>query len=126
LRANAESWAPTSDETLEAHFLMEAAAVAVEEASKDRALVMRLAQDAANLTAQLTEWRRLTDPSVLHVSLLRGLPAKLPREVFLHLAGDEPGGWVCGKCGTDRTKAACPKGHNAALTGECPMVGAAA
>lgn len=30
-------------------------------------------------------------------------------------------GWVCGKCGTDRTKAACPKGHSAALTGDCPM-----
>jgi hypothetical protein len=35
-------------------------------------------------------------------------------------------GWVCGKCGTDRTKAACPKGHSAALTGDCPMVGRAA
>lgn len=32
-------------------------------------------------------------------------------------------GWVCAKCGTDRTKAACPKGHSAALTGDCPMVG---
>ena len=126
LRANIVSWAPTSDKTLEAHFLMEAAAVAVEYASRDRALVMRLVQDAANLTAQLSEWRRLTDPTVLHVSLLRGFPAKLPRDVFLHLAGDEPGGWVCSKCGTDRTKTACPKGHNAALPGECPMVGAAA
>ena len=37
-----------------------------------------------------------------------------------------PTGWTCVKCGTDRTKAACPKGHSAALTGECPMVGAAA
>jgi hypothetical protein len=35
-------------------------------------------------------------------------------------------GWKCGKCGTDRTKAACPKGHGAALTGECPMVAVAA
>jgi hypothetical protein len=35
-------------------------------------------------------------------------------------------GWLCSKCGTDRTKAACPKGHTAALTGECPMVGTAA
>lgn len=37
-----------------------------------------------------------------------------------------PTGWTCAKCGTDRTKAACPKGHNAAMTGECPMVGKAA
>jgi len=35
-------------------------------------------------------------------------------------------GWLCSKCGTDRTKAACPKGHSAALTGECPMAGTAA
>ena len=35
-------------------------------------------------------------------------------------------GWLCSKCGTDRTKAECPKGHSAALTGECPMVGTAA
>lgn len=34
-----------------------------------------------------------------------------------------PRGWVCSKCQTDRTKAACPNGHSAALTGDCPMVG---
>lgn len=31
------------------------------------------------------------------------------------------GGWVCNKCGTDRTKAGCPLGHMAALEGKCPM-----
>ena len=35
---------------------------------------------------------------------------------------DEPQGWVCSKCGTDRTKAACPNGYYAGVTGECPMV----
>lgn len=34
-------------------------------------------------------------------------------------------GWVCHKCGTDRTKAVCPKGHMAAATGDCPMSGVA-
>ena len=34
-------------------------------------------------------------------------------------------GWVCPQCGTDRLKAACPKGLNAALTGHCPMIGKA-
>lgn len=29
---------------------------------------------------------------------------------------------MCPKCGVDRLKAACPKGHSAALTGDCPMV----
>lgn len=42
------------------------------------------------------------------------------------LHAERPTGWFCSKCGTDRTKAACPKGHSAALTGECPMVGTAA
>lgn len=31
--------------------------------------------------------------------------------------------WVCSECGTNRMKAVCPKGHSAALTGDCPMVG---
>ena len=34
-------------------------------------------------------------------------------------------GWLCVKCGTDRTKAPCPYGYSAALTGQCPMVGVA-
>lgn len=39
---------------------------------------------------ELAEWRKLRDPVVLHVSLLRGSPAKLDRNTFLHLAGTEP------------------------------------
>ena len=42
-----------------------------------------------------------------------------------HFGVEEPKGWVCSKCGIDRTKAVCPKGHTAALTGECPMIGVA-
>jgi hypothetical protein len=42
-----------------------------------------------------------------------------------HFGVEEPRGWVCPKCGIDRTKEACPKGYNAALTGQCPMVGVA-
>ena len=30
-------------------------------------------------------------------------------------------GWICPKCGVDRTKASCSSGHSAAITGECPM-----
>lgn len=30
-------------------------------------------------------------------------------------------GWVCSKCGTDRTQAACPQGHMAVVEGKCPM-----
>ncbi len=33
--------------------------------------------------------------------------------------------WRCSKCGTDRLKTACPHGHGAALTGQCPMLGIA-
>ena len=42
-----------------------------------------------------------------------------------HFGVEETKGWVCPKCGTDRTKAVCPKGHHAALTGDCPMIGVA-
>lgn len=34
---------------------------------------------------------------------------------------EESKGWVCNKCGTDRTKAECPLGHMAAIEGRCPM-----
>lgn len=34
-------------------------------------------------------------------------------------------GWVCSKCGIDRTKDVCPKGHMAAVTGDCPMIAVA-
>jgi hypothetical protein len=46
-------------------------------------------------------------------------------EIKEHFGIEEPKGWVCTKCGTDRTKAVCPKGHTAALTGECPMIATA-
>ena len=31
--------------------------------------------------------------------------------------------FICPKCGVDRLEEVCPKGHSAALTGDCPMVG---
>lgn len=34
-------------------------------------------------------------------------------------------GWVCPKCGIDRTKDQCPRGHMAAVTGDCPMIATA-
>lgn len=43
------------------------------------------------------------------------------RVIKKHFGVEEPKGWVCPKCGIDRTKAVCPKGHTAAITGECPM-----
>ena len=42
-----------------------------------------------------------------------------------HFGVEEPQGWVCPTCGTDRTQSACPRGHTAALTGDCPMYGVA-
>lgn len=42
---------------------------------------------SANEAAELAEWRKLRDPATLHVNLLRGVPAQLPREMYLHLGG---------------------------------------
>jgi predicted transposase YbfD/YdcC len=39
-----------------------------------------------------------------------------------HFGVEESLGWVCSKCGTDRTKAVCPLGNSAAIDGRCPMV----
>ncbi len=46
-------------------------------------------------------------------------------ELYKHFGVEEHTGWVCPRCGVDRTRAACPRGHTAALTGECPMIGVA-
>jgi len=42
-----------------------------------------------------------------------------------HFGIEERKGWVCPKCGVDRTRAVCPKGHTAAITGDCPMTATA-
>jgi len=39
-----------------------------------------------------------------------------------HFGVEENKGWICPKCGTDRTKAACPRGYSAAVDGSCPMI----
>lgn len=47
---------------------------------------------------------------------------QIARGIQQHFGVEESKGWVCSKCGIDRTKDVCPKGHMAAVTGECPMV----
>ena len=42
-----------------------------------------------------------------------------------HFGIEERKGWVCPKCGVDRTQDVCPKGHTAAVTGDCPMTATA-
>jgi len=46
-------------------------------------------------------------------------------DVLKHFGLEERKGWVCPKCGIDRTKDVCPKGHTAAITGDCPMTATA-
>jgi hypothetical protein len=45
--------------------------------------------------------------------------------IATHFGIPEARGWLCPSCGVDRSKEGCPKGHHAALTGHCPMVGVA-
>lgn len=57
---------------------------------------------------------------------LRTRPADLAvKDVKKHFGVEEFQGWVCPKCGVDRTKASCPQGHMAAVEGKCPMIGVA-
>lgn len=50
----------------------------------------KLAADAIErMSAELAQWRKLRDPAILHVNLLRGLPAQLTREQAMHLCGDD-------------------------------------
>lgn len=43
------------------------------------------------------------------------------RQVRQLLEDEKPQGWVCPKCGADRTKTACPLGFGATVDGRCPM-----
>lgn len=48
-----------------------------------------LADEVRRLRYQVAEWAKLGDPVTLHANLLRGIPCRLDRDTFLHLAGDE-------------------------------------
>ena len=47
------------------------------------------------------------------------------KKIKQHFGVEECRGWVCPKCGVDRTKDVCPQGHMAAVEGKCPMIGVA-
>ena len=57
---------------------------------------------------------------MLRDMISRGQGVELIKKHF-----EQQPGWVCPKCGVDRTKDVCPKGHTAAITGECPMIATA-
>jgi len=44
-------------------------------------------KNAADMLAADAQWEKLRDPAVLHVNLLRGLPARLSKAQLLHLLG---------------------------------------
>ena len=48
-------------------------------------------------------------------------PYKANDLIKQHFAVEEPKGWVCSKCGIDRTKNVCPLGFGATVDGRCPM-----
>jgi hypothetical protein len=62
---------------------------------------------------------RVLNP-MLRDMISRGQAVDLIRKNF-----EQRPGWVCPQCGVDRTKDVCPKGHTAAITGECPMTASA-
>jgi hypothetical protein len=42
-------------------------------------------------------------------------------DLLKHFGVEQSKGWVCSKCGVNRTCAVCPLGYTASLTGHCPM-----
>ena len=77
--------------------------------------------------------KRSTDLIAMHANQLRQFNFELNAKtadaaagiLLEHFGFKETKGWICPKCGIDRTKEVCPKGHMAATTGECPMIGVA-
>ena len=48
-------------------------------------------------------------------------PYKANDLIKQHFAVEKAKGWVCPKCGVDRTKNVCPQGFGATVDGRCPM-----
>jgi hypothetical protein len=48
-------------------------------------------------------------------------PYKANDLIKQHFAVGKSKGWVCPKCGVDRTKNVCPLGFGATVDGRCPM-----
>ena len=62
---------------------------AVATLASERAANALLTDEVERLRYQVAEWEKLGDPVTLHANLLRGIPCRLDRATFLHLAGDE-------------------------------------
>lgn len=58
-------------------------------AAANPATVLALIADNEAKAAELAEWRKLKDPNALHINMLAGIPARLPAETLLHLAGEQ-------------------------------------
>lgn len=54
----------------------------------ERDELIKAEREIERLRYQVAEWEKLGDPVVLHANLLRGIPCRLDRATFLHLAGD--------------------------------------
>jgi hypothetical protein len=83
---------------------------------------------ADRATGEFSEYdRRLEKFALLIVrecakrSLELGQP-EIGLGLIKHFGVEESKGWVCPKCGTDRTKAVCPQGPSATVDGRCPMI----
>ena len=62
------------------------------------------------------------NPKEITTAMLDASIAQCEQELAKKKSGvEEPKGWICPKCGADRTKIACPLGFGATVDGRCPM-----
>lgn len=100
--------------------------------------IKELAEQAAGNYTQTFHWEYLQqiDKDIFEkfaelivrqcaVIATEGNSDKIALDILVHFGVEEPKGWVCPKCGVDRTRQACPSGYNSLLTGHCPMIGVA-
>ena len=57
--------------------------------------------------------------------LYEGGEYQVRTQILAHFGIEETEGWVCPRCGVDRTKNVCPHGYTATIEGKCPMIGVA-
>lgn len=93
--AELKRWKSTAAPRLEAlqglltaaQFEAHAGREAVLTLASERAANALLTDEVERLLAELAEWHKLREPVTLHVNLLRGIPCRLDRATFLHIAG---------------------------------------
>ena len=80
-----------------------------------------IVRECINQVSDLMDYTEYTDSHFNAVELKALRDAR--RVIQEHFGVEETKGWICPRCGVDRTKTVCPQEYQATIEGKCPMFG---